>query len=68
MNNGVVTVPIEEYERLQRDSRALRAIRDTMTEYYMRKKLITSKVSEDHLHRLRRITLNIISELIHRKV
>ena len=63
-----VSISIREYEALQRNSRRLKAIRDTLDEYHIKKKLIASRASEDHIHRLRRITINKISDLVHGRV
>ena len=60
---AIVTISVAEYEALQRDSRKLRAIRDKMDEYHIRKRLVEHNL----LHRLRRKTLNEIAALLHRK-
>lgn len=63
-----ITISIAEYEGLLRNSRKMKAIKDTLDEYHLRKQIVTVGLSsENSLHRLRRQTINKIYELARRK-
>lgn len=57
----MITIPISEYQALQRDSRRVAVIRGIMDEFYMRRKLLLGTDSLQAMKRLRRVTLNRIS-------
>ncbi|QGJ90102.1 hypothetical protein HWC80_gp110 [Mycobacterium phage Indlulamithi] len=59
-----ITIPISEYEGLLRKAMKVKAIREKLDEYHIRKKLVSAHVTHDHLHRLRRKTLAEIYQLI----
>ncbi|AYN58021.1 hypothetical protein HWB90_gp118 [Mycobacterium phage Fowlmouth] len=63
-----VTLTKSQYERLMADHRKLKAIRETVEEYRMTKKLIAAHISAGHLHRLRRKALSKITLLLQSKV
>ena len=64
---GHISIDHAEYERLQRNSRKLQAIRDRWDQYHMEKKLAAEGISEDHMHKIRRRALNEIGEILRRK-
>lgn len=60
-------VPLAELNKLRRDSRKLKAIREILDEFHLRKKLVSEHISEDHLHKLRRKAINEVYSILRRK-